>query len=74
MIHKTEGLARHCSAWDLFTITGGLQCGNCLAASVQEPKTSRCVDRPSDGPCPLLAEHDSGRCWVHEVQAKDSAQ
>lgn len=31
MKHKTEGLARPCSAQDLFLSSQGLQCGNCLA-------------------------------------------
>lgn len=35
MIHTKDS----CSAWDLFLITGGLQCGNCLAVELhpQEP-------------------------------------
>ena len=31
MKHKTTGLARRCSPGDLILVTGGLQCGNCLA-------------------------------------------
>jgi hypothetical protein len=31
MKHKTQGLARPCNAGDLFLITGGLQCANCMA-------------------------------------------
>jgi hypothetical protein len=29
--HRTDGLARRCSAHDLFLVSEGLQCGNCLA-------------------------------------------
>lgn len=28
--HKTNGLARKCNQNDLFIVSGGLQCGNCL--------------------------------------------
>lgn len=27
--HRKDGLARRCTAWDLFLVAGGLQCGNC---------------------------------------------
>ncbi len=73
MKHRTEGLARRCSATDLFLVTGGLQCGNCLAHNVPEP-VNRCKERASDGPCPLTAETDSGRCWIHEAQSKEPAR
>lgn len=36
MKHKTEGLARPCTAWDLFLSGPGLQCGNCLATDHEE--------------------------------------
>lgn len=29
----SESIARPCSAWDVILISGGLQCGNCLAWS-----------------------------------------
>lgn len=65
MIHNTQGLARPCSAWDIFAVTGGLQCGNCLAHTVPEPK-GMCEAQASDGPCPLKAEEGDSRCWVHK--------
>lgn len=66
IVHKREGLARPCSATDLFTVTGGLQCGNCLAHNVP-PGPPRCIDFASDGPCPLPREKPSGRRWIHEI-------
>lgn len=73
--HKREGLARPCSATDLFTVSGGLQCGNCLAHNVKPRAERMCVERAheKDGsrpPCPLPSEHESGRCWIHEMQAR----
>lgn len=38
MNHKTEGLARPCSANDIFLSGEGLQCGNCLATDRPDPK------------------------------------
>ena len=67
MKHKTEGLARPCSAWDLFLVTGGLQCGNCLATDVP-PLENLCAAMASDGPCPLQAEVNGGLCWIHKAQ------
>jgi hypothetical protein len=62
--HATKGLARPCSAWDIFSIRGGLQCGNCLAHNVPAP-TNRCAMTCADGkPCPLQREHGD-LCWVH---------
>jgi hypothetical protein len=31
LIHKTKGLSRPCNSSDLFLVSEGLQCGNCLA-------------------------------------------
>ena len=65
--HVTEGLARPCSVWDLFIVTGGLQCGNCLAHNVPM-LTDRCAETCSDGkPCPLQREHGD-LCWIHHTQ------
>jgi hypothetical protein len=71
IVHKTEGLARNCTAWDLFTVTGGLQCGNCLAHNV--PTMATCRDRASDGACPLPPDGDDGRCWIHRLQHNRNA-
>lgn len=69
--HKREGLARPCSAWDVFLVTGGLQCGNCLAHNVPEP-VGGCESMTGDvppKPCPLKAEPGRSKCWIHELQA-----
>lgn len=66
--HKTEGLARPCSAWDLFSVSGGLQCGNCLSHNVPLMPEPTCTARASDGPCPLDAEDGDTVCWVHRFQ------
>jgi hypothetical protein len=66
MMHATAGLARPCHAWDLFLVTGGLQCGNCGAHTV--PDVPRCRASASDGPCPLAPDGDDGLCWVHRMQ------
>jgi hypothetical protein len=70
MIHKMEGLARPCTAWDLFVVSGGLQCGNCLAHDVKEKVT--CRERASDGPCPLPPDGEDGLCWIHRIQLQRS--
>lgn len=64
------GLVRPCNAWDLFTSSGGLQCGNCLAAYPSAARAAlppRCPERCGDGKaCPLEAEPArGGRCWYH---------
>lgn len=33
VIHQTQGLNRPCTSHDLFQVSEGLQCGNCLALS-----------------------------------------
>lgn len=66
IVHRTEGLARNCTAWDLFVITGGLQCGNCLAHNV--PTVTRCRASAIDGPCPLQPDGADGLCWIHRIQ------
>lgn len=68
MRHATEGLARPCTAWDLFLVSGGVQCGNCLATSTP-PRERRnpCRVPATDGPCPLEADGDGGACWVHRA-------
>lgn len=65
--HKTEGLARPCTAWDLLTVTGGLQCGNCLAHNVAPKTEPQCSASASDGPCPLDAEEGESVCWIHKA-------
>jgi hypothetical protein len=67
MKHKTEGLARPCHAGDIFLVTGGLQCGNCLAHTV--PDIVLCEGQASDGPCPLPPEEGDALCWIHRIQA-----
>lgn len=67
MQHNTVGLARPCSANDLFLVTGGLQCGNCLAHTV--PVIVTCRERASDGPCPLPPDGEDGLCWIHRINA-----
>lgn len=70
LIHKTTGLARNCTASDLFIVTGGLQCGNCLAHTV--PAVTMCRALASDGPCPLRSDGDDGLCWVHRMVTPSS--
>ena len=77
IVHNSEGLARPCSATDLFIISGGLQCGNCLAHNVKPYAERMCIERTheKDGsrqPCPLPVDHESGRCWIHEQVARGS--
>ena len=68
--HATEGLSRPCTAWDMFIVSGGLQCGNCLAHNVPPMENGcRCITS-DDKPCPLPAESD-GKCWVHAMQSAD---
>lgn len=70
IVHVTEGLARPCSAWDLFTVSGGMQCGNCLAHNV-EPMPNRChCTTADDKPCPLQAEPETETCWIHALQGR----
>jgi hypothetical protein len=64
--HKTEGLSRPCSCWDVFTVAGGLQCGNCLAHNVK-PFVG-CSEPASDGPCPLPPDVGGHICWIHKAQ------
>lgn len=68
MRHVAKGLARPCSAWDLILVTGGLQCGNCLASTVPA-LADRCSELAIDQPCPLRAG-DDGICWIHREQKK----
>jgi hypothetical protein len=58
---------RPCTAWDLLIVSGGLQCGNCLATDV--PPIVTCSAPASDGPCPLPPDGSDGLCWVHRMQA-----
>lgn len=67
--HNTEGLRRPCSAQDMLIVTGGLQCGNCLAHNVRPLEGERCREQASDGPCPLASDGDDGLCWVHRIAA-----
>lgn len=46
--HKTEGLARPCSAHDLFTVAEGLQCGNCLVLVTDNRPTTMPETFPAD--------------------------
>lgn len=70
--HNTEGLRRPCTAWDLFIVAGGLQCGNCLASSVPPvPRDAFCSASASDGPCPLRHEKNDTLCWIHRLQQKE---
>jgi hypothetical protein len=71
MHHIRDGLARPCSAWDLILITGGVQCGNCLATEVR-PTHSSCSDHASDGPCPLPSDGPDGVCWIHRIQRMEN--
>ncbi len=68
MKHKTEGLARPCNAWDLFTVTGGLQCGNCLAHNVPPLPNPCSATTADDKPCPLQADDGGDLCWIHKMQ------
>lgn len=68
--HKAHKSVRDCRAGDAFLVRGGIQCGNCLGHNVPAPPPGKyCADSASDGPCPLVAEHD-GRCWIHHLQRK----
>lgn len=64
--HRTKGLARPCSAWDIFAVTGGLQCGNCLAHNVP-PGPPGCTHYSTVGPCPLPREDNEDTCWIHRI-------
>jgi hypothetical protein len=70
--HVTEGLAVPCNANHLILVTGGLQCGNCLAHNVQMPVDDRprCTAICSDDVrCSVRVEDDGELCWVHKAQA-----
>lgn len=73
--HATEGLARPCSANDMFLVAGGLQCGNCLAHNVPGDPRPKCAATTSDNkPCPLRVERkDDTLCWIHKSQRSASA-
>lgn len=51
--HKTTGLFRPCTCWDLFTVREGLQCGNCLVL-VQDNRT-----QPDPTPAEMQAREDA---------------
>lgn len=72
MKHCKDGLARPCSANDMFLVTGGLECGNCGTRSTPELTEPRCYARTGDDkPCPLMAEYD-GLCWVHNIALRNA--
>ena len=86
MRHITEGLARPCSATDLFIVKEGLQCGNCLAVSRGVggpaladwgPLLPRCSARTSDDkPCPLDADppYEDMLCWIHQAGVRSQEE
>ena len=54
-IAKKSGSCRPCSAHDLFTVSEGLQCGNCSAVTRDKGRT---WERPSK---PVKAEKDGAK-------------
>ena len=69
--HHTEGLARGCGANDLILVTGGLQCGNCLAHNLPNDPRPKCTATTSDDkPCPGRVEDDGDVCWIHKLQRR----
>jgi hypothetical protein len=77
MKHVKGGLARPCSANDVILVTGGLQCGNCLATSAPRaprncqiwvcdcgamtPRFSPTVEWLRDTPAVLVVAHGEER-------------
>jgi hypothetical protein len=59
MIHRTDGLARRCSATDLFIVSGGIQCGNCLAADDGARRAQGQKDGRRDGAADWLLDRVS---------------